>query len=221
MRIAVLIPAYNAADTVGGVVKKVKALGLVCIVVDDGSTDNTYTNAASAGAVVLKHEKNMGKGAALRTGFDHILNPSTGSGFDVVVTMDADAQNDPLLIKSFIARAEETGADFIVGNRLLDTAGMPWIRVQTNRLMSWFLSKKIGQRVPDTQCGYRLIRKDLLAKLKLCTSHYEIESEMLIKASAVGAKIDSVAVLSIYSGQKSHINPFIDTLRFIRLMITL
>jgi len=217
MNIVVLIPAYNAADTIGALVKKVKELGFFCVVVDDGSTDDTYKNASSAGVIVLKHEKNMGKGAALRTGFDYILK----GGYDYIVTLDADGQNDPLSIKDFIGKAEKSGASIIVGNRLLDTAGMPWIRVQTNRFMSWLLSKKIGQRVPDTQCGYKLIRKDLLAKLKLCANHYEIESEMLIKAGKAGAKIDSVVVSSIYSGQKSHINPIVDTLRFIKLIMTL
>ena len=82
MRAVVLIPAYNTADTVGAVAKKVKDMGFFCVVVDDGSTDDTYKNAASAGVTVLKHEKNMGKGRALRTGFEYILNPSTGSGFN-------------------------------------------------------------------------------------------------------------------------------------------
>lgn len=221
MKAVILIPAHNADQHIAGVVSKTKALGFDVIVVDDGSTDETYDNAKSAGATVLKHKKNLGKGAALRAGFDYILNPSAGSGFDVVITMDADGQHDPASLKDFINMAVSDNSTFITGNRMYDTAAMPKVRVITNRFMSWLLSKKMGQYVPDTQCGYRLIRKDLLANMRLSTSRYEIESEMLIQAARLGAHIDSVPISSIYAGHKSRINPFVDTLRFIRLMMTL
>src|SRR3989338_1111228 len=96
------------------------------------------------------------------------------------------------------------------------TGCMPRLRVITNRLMSRLLSKKTGQHIPDTQCGFRFIRTGLLAKMQLSTSRYEIESEMLIQAARLGSRIDSIPIKSIYSGQASRINPFVDTLRFIR-----
>jgi len=217
MKTAGIIPAYNAADTVGAVAKKVKDMGFFCVVIDDGSTDDTYKNAAAAGVVVLKHEKNMGKGRALRTGFEYILK----NDFDAAIMMDADGQHDPESLKDFVNAAELKNSAFIVGSRMHNTKAMPKIRVMTNKFMSWILSKKMGQYVPDTQSGYRFIRKDLLAKMTLSASRYEIESEMLIQAARLGAHIDSVPISSIYTGHKSHINPIVDALRFIRLMITL
>jgi hypothetical protein len=99
------------------------------------------------------------------------------------------------------------------------TGQMPALRLATNRFMSWLISLVTGQRIPDTQCGFRLVKKELLEKLKLSTSKYETESEILIQASRLGFKIESVPVKTIYSGQKSRINPFVDTLRFLRFII--
>ena len=215
MKTVVLIPAHNAEQTISEVVNKTKALGFASIVVDDGSTDKTYDDAKAAGAIVLKHEKNLGKGAALRTGFRYAQD----SDFDAVITMDADGQHDPALLNDFVKMAVSADSVFIVGNRMDSTAGMPLVRVLTNKFMSWLLSKKMGQYVPDTQCGYRFIKKTLLQKMQLRTSKYEIESEMLIQAARANAKIDSMPISSIYAGHKSRINPFIDTLRFIRLIM--
>jgi len=217
MKIVILIPAHNAGEAVADVVKKCAEKAFPVIVVDDGSTDNTFDSARAAGAVVFNHEKNLGKGAALRTGFNYIIK----SDFDAVITMDADGQHDPEFLNDFVKKAESSGLAFIVGSRMGSTANMPKIRVFTNRLMSWLLSKKIGQYVPDTQSGYRFISKDLLAKMQLKTNRYEIESEMLIQAARNGAAIVSIPISSIYAGHKSSINPFVDTFRFIRLILTL
>lgn len=216
MKTVILIPAHNAADTISGVVNQIRQRGFSVVVVDDGSTDATFQRAKEAGADVLQNEKNLGKGAALCNGFRYILSKD----FDAVITMDADGQHDPASLKDFIQKAESSGSTFILGDRMHRASGMPWIRVLTNKLMSWVLSKKTGQYVSDTQCGYRLIKKDLLTRMELRTSRYEIESEMLIEAARLGAKIESVSVKSIYTGQSSHINPVIDTWRFIRLMMS-
>ena len=217
MKTAILIPAHNAAETIVEVVKKVKDLGFSVIVVDDGSTDRTFEFAKEAGAVLLKNQKNMGKGAALRKGFEYILT----SNFDAVITMDADGQHDPTSLYDFVKKAQETKADFILGNRMHNVKNMPWIRILTNRFMSRLLSKKIGQHIMDSQCGYRFIKKALLENLHLSTLRYEIESEMLVQAAELGAVIDSVPIPSIYDGHKSRINPVVDTWRFIRLMMTM
>ena len=95
---------------------------------------------------------------------------------------------------------------------------MPFIRVLTNKIMSGLISKITRQNVPDTQCGFRLIKRPVLEKINLKTSKYETESEILIKASRLGFKIESVPIKTVYSGEKSQINPFVDTLRFIKFL---
>jgi glycosyltransferase involved in cell wall biosynthesis len=216
MKSVVLMPAHNEETAISGVVKEVSNLGFVVVVVDDGSSDKTSETAKNAGAIVIKNQINMGKGLALRKGFEYILS---NMDFDVIITMDADGQHEPSSLSDFIKKAEISESDLVLGNRMEKTEKMPRLRVFTNRFMSGVLSKKIGQYVPDTQCGYRLIKKDLLKKLDFSTSRYEMESEMLIKAGRLGARIDSVPINSIYSGQTSKINPIIDTFRFIRLMM--
>ena len=99
------------------------------------------------------------------------------------------------------------------------TKQMPVLRIMVNRFMSGLISLIAGQHIPDTQCGFRLVKKDLLQKVNLLTSKYETESEILIQAARLGFKIESVPVKTIYSGQKSQINPFVDTLRFLRFII--
>ncbi len=96
---------------------------------------------------------------------------------------------------------------------------MPLVRVLTNKVMSWLISQIAKQEIPDTQCGFRLIKKEVLAKLNLKTHKYETESEVLIRGSRLGFKIESVPIKTIYITEKSHINPFIDTLRFIRFIL--
>ena len=211
----VLIPSYNEAKSIGRIVGELKAKGLSPCVVDDGSTDDTAKIAESCGAIVLRHEKNKGKGASLREGFIYALK----EGFDKVLIMDGDGQHSCDDLQAFIQKAEASNCGIIVGNRMATTKQMPVLRIMVNRFMSGLISLIAGQHIPDTQCGFRLVKKDLLQKVNLLTSKYETESEILIKAARLGFKIESLPVKTIYSGQKSQINPFIDTLRFLRFII--
>jgi len=122
-------------------------------------------------------------------------------------------------IQVLMKRMEETGADIIIGSRMDETSGMPFIRVCANRFMSGVLSMIVGQQVPDSQSGFRLIKRKVLEGVRLETSNYETESEFLIKAGRAGFRIESAPIKTIYQGQKSRINPIIDTIRFIRLLI--
>lgn len=215
MKICVVIPVYNEARTVGDLIARVKKLNLEVLAVDDGSKDDTFQVAKASGAVVLKNEFNLGKGASLLKGFKYALS----NNFDAIITMDGDGQHDPADIPSFVRLAEVSESGILIGNRMLKTKNMPWIRMVTNKLLSRFISGVSGQRIPDTQCGFRLIKKDVLEKVNLSTNNFEAESELLIKAARSGVKIESVPINTIYMGEKSRINPFIDTFRFIRLII--
>ena len=211
VRGCVIIPAYNEEMLIGHLVKEVKKNGLDCLVIDDGSADKTKEEAEQSGADVISHSKNLGKGSSLRAGFKKAIE----GDYDFVITMDGDGQHHPDELENFIRAAEKGGAAIILGNRMEDPRGMPLKRRLTNWFMSLLISSIAGQRLPDTQCGFRLIRTEVLRSIPLTTDKYEIESEILIKAAKAGFKIRSIPIRSIYGGQKSQISPFKDTLRFL------
>jgi len=215
MKTCVIIPTYNEAKEIGNLVKQIRSQNLDVVVVDDGSSDDTAMIAKDCGAVVLCNPTNEGKGASLIKGFDFALSHD----FDAVINMDGDGQHLPEDIPYFIRLAKYSDSAIIIGNRMQKTKNMPVVRLFTNRFMSWFLSSLAHQNIPDTQCGFRLIKKEVLKKIRLVTSKYETESEILIKCSRLGFKIESVPIKTIYMDEKSQINPFIDTLRFFRFVI--
>ena len=215
MRTCVIIPTYNEAKEIAGLINRITRLGLQVIIIDDGSLDDTASIAASGGAKVLRNDLNAGKGASLIKGYNYAID----QGFDAVISMDGDGQHSCDDIGAFIQKAETSEAAIIAGNRMAMTKGMPILRILTNRFISWLISLITKQYIPDTQCGFRLIKKEALEKMGLTTSKYETESEILIKAARLGFKIESVPIKTIYSGQKSRINPVIDTLRFFRFII--
>ena len=217
MRSVVLIPVYNEEKYIETLIYKTKKFIEDVVVVDDGSADESAALAKKAGAFVLSYKANRGKGAAIRSGLDYIA----GKDFEAVIIMDSDGQHRPEEIRNFISSYEASGAPVIVGNRMENAANMPRIRNMTNKVMSKMVSFICGQEIPDTQCGFRFIAKKVLRQIKLTSSNYEIESELLIRASRAGFKIDSIPVTAVYSKEISYINPFIDTLRFIRLLISI
>ena len=188
MKIAILIPAHNEAQRIGPLVEAIRGLGYDCIVVDDGSVDATHAVALQAGAVVLKTGTKSGKGNALKLGFDHVIK----HGYEALIAMDGDGQHAPLDIAAFVTCCQDTGADIVSGNRMQDPKGMPWVRLATNRFMSWLISLFCHQHIPDTQCGFRLIKTKVLQVIRLESSDFEIETEVLIKASKKGFKISSI-----------------------------
>lgn len=213
-----VIPAYNEKDHVGDVLEGVKRHipANQVIVVDDGSTDGTAAVAEGAGVRVLAHRENRGKGVALRTGFQSLaLNPD----IEAIFTLDADGQHDPNEIPVFIERYRKRHVDILIGNRMSRTEGMPLIRLLTNRFTSRVLSIRTGCTIEDSQSGYRLIGTSMLRTLDFVTAHFDMESELLIKAALRGAVIDSVPIRTIYKDELSKINPLRDTVRFFRLVV--
>ncbi|MDE1920100.1 MAG: glycosyltransferase family 2 protein [Candidatus Omnitrophica bacterium] len=211
MKTAVVIPAHNEGQTIGPLVKAVKGLGFDCIVINDGSMDNTEAAASKEQAVVLKTPAKSGKGKALALGFDYAM----GKGYEALITMDGDGQHSPSDIGAFVACCRNTGADIVNGNRMNDPRGMPALRLATNHVMSWLISLICRQHIADTQCGFRLICTRVLQTIRLESSDFEIETEVLIKASKKGFKIVSVDIQTIYNDEVSKIQPLRDTCRFI------
>lgn len=214
MKICVLIPSYNCGRTIGSILRDLRSKGLDVVVVDDGSTDDTGRIAKSNGALVLSHNKNMGKGASMREGFKYILK----SDYEAVLVMDGDNQHSVEDVDGFMNKARETGADIVIGNRMNDASDMPPVRLWTNRFMSALISRIIGIRVPDSQCGFRMLSRRVLEQIDLESSNYDIESEIIMKASREGFKIESAPIRTVYADEKSSINPVVDGFRFIALL---
>ena len=214
MKICVIIPAYNESANILNLIRDIKKYQLEMLVIDDGSTDSTFSIAKDAGVQAMLNFTNQGKGASLVKGFKYALE----NNFDAVITMDADGQHLAQDLPLFIEAANDPKIHIVLGNRMQNVEKMPFLRVVINKFMSWLISIITKQEIPDTQCGFRLIKKEVFKDVKLSTSKYETESELLIKASRLGFKIRSIPIRSIYGLEKSQINPFVDTLRFIRLI---
>lgn len=212
----VAIPAYRAEATVGAVVEGVRraAPGLRVLVVDDGSDDATAEAACRSGAEVVCHSRNRGKGAALRTAYARAL----ALGAAGVLTLDADGQHPPSFIPGFLEAAR--GADLVLGCRMRQAHRMPWARRQTNRAVSRIVSALAGVPLRDSQCGYRWVSAAVLASVKLATSHYETETELLVRAARAGFRIAHVPMPAVYPAAEgqSHIRAMRDTARFVRLV---
>lgn len=218
-RVAAVIPAYNPGPILGLVAASAgRELGADAVyVIDDGATDGSISCAREAGVHVVVHPVNRGKGAALRTGFEAAL----AAGADWVFTLDADGQHDPRDMGGFLAAAARGRCQLLVGNRMADTSSMPWLRRFANRATSAVVSLLAGQRIADSQSGYRLIAAPVLAALDLRYDRFEAESEILVKAARAGFRIGGVPIRTIYGEERSNIHPLRDTVRFVGLVARL
>ncbi|MFH1862702.1 MAG: glycosyltransferase family 2 protein [bacterium] len=219
-----VIPAYNAAGTIQSVVTDVNIFLAKdsIIVVNDGSTDDTGEIISSLGVRCLQRETNAGKGAALREGFRAALTQNP----DWVICLDADGQHDPRIIPRFQEAAASNRFDLIIGNRRVGGSQkgrfpdeMPKPRRFSNSTSSALLSWRTGLPLADVQCGYRAIRASLLARMRLCSVHYEIDAEMILQAWRQKGRIGWIPVPTLYRGEPSYLRKLPETLRFLGLVI--
>lgn len=214
--VAALIPAYFEEKRIADVASRTRAQLDHVLVVDDGSTDGTETEARKSGADVVRHVVNQGKGAAIKTGLRALNARPT---FQYILVLDADGQHLPEEIPIFIAEANRSHPAMIVGSRMSDLRTMPFVRKMTNLFMSSQISQVCGQKIPDTQCGFRMFSREL--SMVFChaeSSKFDYETEMLVIAARRGARIASVPVSTVYGDEKSKIHPVRDTIRFFKLM---
>lgn len=209
---AAILPCYNEGRSLPDVLSRLPAHVANAFVVDDGSIDDTSSVAARAGATVLRHETNRGKGSALRTGFARLHS----LGFEWALALDGDGQHAPEDIPRFFSCAEQTGARLVVGNRLGESHKMPWVRRWVNQWMTARLSRLSGHPLADSQCGFRLIHLDTLMQLPLQTSHFETESELLVRWVRAGFAVGFVPVQVLRRRTPSKIRPVVDTWRWVR-----
>jgi glycosyltransferase involved in cell wall biosynthesis len=208
--ILALIPAWNEATRISPIVEATCA-HLPVLVVDDGSHDNTAAEAARAGATVVRHSQNRGKGVALVTGFTWALE----RGYEAVLTLDADGQHDPADIPAFRTAYKSGAGDLIIGRR--DFGQMPFPRSWANPFGSWLLSWVLGTRIYDNQSGYRLYSRRLLEEIKLTATGFEMEVEVIVRALRKGMRVVWVDIHTIYGvGKVSHFHPIKDSIRFLQ-----
>ena len=215
MHVCLLLPAYNEAKTIGQVVREASEFVNDILVIDDGSVDKTAQIAEETGGKVIKHSTNLGKGMALRTGFDYVSQ----KGYDLIATMDSDGQHQPSDLPRFIDYFKNNKPDIIIGARIHDRIKMPRHRRFNNWLVSSIGSALCGQEVKDFQSGFRLIRTEVLRSVELHTERYETESELLIKAGRIGFKIQSIPINTIYNAEVSNIKPLREMRLFTKLLI--
>lgn len=217
MTAAVLIPSYNAANTLAEVIERT-AVHIPyehIIVVNDGSTDGTDSVAKKYGVVVLTHERNRGKGAALRTGFTYVKSQK----IDCVITLDADQQHQPEEIPQMLKKKLETGCDIIIGSRLHHLQGMPFHRILSNTITTALVRLRTGADISDSQSGYRCIDRTVLEKISFYADGFEAETEFIIAAASKGCTFDSIPIKTIYAGEKSHMKNIHTTVQFIKVLL--
>lgn len=188
--ICVIIPAYDAEQTITAVVQGALQAQAPLLVVDDGSTDGTAARVNQLPANIIRHRENRGKGAALRTGFAWALM----HGFAGVVTIDADGQHDTAAIPLLVKAARENGYDILIASRFSQFSQMAGLRSFWNRFGVWCMAKRTGFEITDSQSGFRYYSARLLREVELSSTGYQMEMEILMKAWRGGFRIGSIPV---------------------------
>ncbi len=206
VRAAVIVPAYQVGPVVADVVRGLRQCWAepdAVLVIDDGSTDDTATEAARAGGEVIRHTVNRGKGVALRTG----LEEARRRGFDVAITVDGDGQHPPEEALKMHEACDDPGA-LVLGIRDLAGAGAPRPNQLSNRFSNVVLSAFIGRRLADTQCGLRRYPIDATLSLGGREDGYGFEAEVLIRGAAANMRFVELPIRVIYPPEEERISHF-------------
>ncbi len=216
MKCITLIPAYNEEDAIENVVRCALKYSDV-LVVDDGSTDNTYDLAKNAGAEVIKHEKNMGKGAAIKSGLKNSLNVN----YDVLIVLDGDGQHDPDCIPLFLSCIGDS--ELVIGSRFKkgNPENMPVQRKLSNKITTNLIKYATGYKLTDSQSGFRVMSRNAAGLfLDIKYDDYVYESEMIYRASKNNIKINEAPIPCTYGNEKSYVTK-IHALKYILFIVKL
>jgi len=190
-KVFVVIPAFRESKTIGKVVESTKKFVKNVVVVDDGSEDSTADISRKAGAIVLTHIINLGKGAALKTGCEFALR----QGADIFIFMDADGQHDPADISKFINSLK--GVDVVLGKRILRKK-MPFILKFGNKFLDIVISLLYGEHISDSQCGYRALTKRAYGRIMWQSREYSVETEMIAHLLCNKLKYKEIPIKTVY-----------------------
>lgn len=209
MAACILIPAYNAGETILDVVSECLEHGLPVVVVDDGSTDDTSALLSGLPVTLLRHGRNLGKGAALKTGFAWAIE----SGFDGLVTVDADGQHEVSALPRLVAAAQSGQWGILIASRHSQFEQMSGLRKFWNRIGVWCIWKRTGFEITDSQSGFRCYSREVLKSVSLESNGYALEMEILLKAWKSGFTVGSLPIAArVADGRAtSHYRPFKDT----------
>jgi glycosyltransferase involved in cell wall biosynthesis len=205
MTITVILPAFNEEVSIGSMVLRARQHADHVVVIDDGSKDRTSEVAKLAGAEVIRHPKNLGKGTALRTGFEH----AGKNDCKVVITMDSDGQHDPDDIQKLVLPILNGEADIVNGSRYINGAdkNTPFYRRIGQNILDSATNLNAGLKITDTQSGFRAFARHTLPAFNFKSNGLAIESEMLMDAANAGFRIKEVEIGVRYDVDCSSENP--------------
>jgi glycosyltransferase involved in cell wall biosynthesis len=223
-KFGILIPAYK--PDLAKLNNLLLQIGETCklyryqiVIVDDGSDlPEDFRPPRNIPLKIIRHPKNLGKGAAIRTGFRYF---SENENVEFIITMDADLQHPPQKIPDFISLYRNNSLKLILGHRARTPGIMPFHRILSNFLTSLIISALIGRLIRDSQCGYRLIDRSLIDKFPVKENGFHFESEFLLKSGWRHASIGFVSIPTIYGKEKSSINNIRDSVNFVVLILRL
>ena len=222
MEITVGIPAYNEEKNIAQIITKLKKITDKIIVCDDGSTDSTGKIASEMGAKVIRHEKNLGYGSAIRSIFLKAREEKSES----LITLDSDGQHRIEDIDVVVEPLKTGKADLVIGSRFLNDDGdnVPSYRKTGIKFLTKLANTSLEQKITDSQSGFRGYGKRVIEEVTPSESGMGVSNEILIKASKKGFQIIEVPIVILYEGDTSSQNPlshgssvFISTLKFISM----
>ena len=199
------IPAFNEEANIGDLIGKLKEQSYEIIVCDDGSTDETYNISKDQGAIVVKHKKNLGYGAAIRS----IFIKAKEMDCDVLVTFDGDGQHNIKDIEKVIEPITNNNSDLVIGSRFLDSSEkeVPQYRKVGIKIITSLTNATMKEKLTDSQSGFRAYAKHVLNELNPSEEGMGISTEILIKASTKKFRISEVPIKILYQGNTSTHNP--------------
>jgi glycosyltransferase involved in cell wall biosynthesis len=204
----ILIPAFNPGTALNNLIIEIQEISnLPILIVDDGSIPKLKV---SNKIYLIRNENNRGKGFALKKGFEW----GRSKRFDFAITIDADGQHSPNVINDFIQL--DDNIEFGLGYRKF-SSGMPIHRKLSNIITSKLISIRISKNILDSQCGYRRYNLNSISNFELKENGFQFESEVIIKSINKNTQIEHILIPTIYAEEKSSINNFKDTIKFIFL----